>query len=389
MSDTLPAAPRRTGSLAAVLASSLATVAPELRDDVVTDSFGLPPADRIVVALVDGLGFDALRARAGHARTLAADLSRRRAIPSGFPTTTATALASFATGSLAGTHGLTGYSAIDRDRRRTVNLLHGWDDAMGADAPHERSWQRSRTLFERADAAAVAAIAVGPPRFRATPFTHAVLRGADYRSASTIADRVDAALSALREPGPGIVYLYIPELDGVGHAQGVESPEWTAVLEEVDAQLDRLARGLGRRSGMLVTADHGMLDIPHASHVLFDERPELVTGVRHVAGESRMLQLGLDDASRADEVAARWRDAEGHRAWIATRDEAIAAGWFGPRVDDAVRPRIGDVLVAARGRIAYYDGRADPKPRGMIGQHGSLDPAEVRVPLLRFGAISD
>jgi hypothetical protein len=52
-----------------------------------------------------------------------------------------------------------------------------------------------------------------------------------------------------------------------------------------------------------------------------------------------------------------------------------------------VAPRIGDVLVAPRKRIAYYDGR-DPQRigRNMVGQHGSLTPEETRVPLLRFGA---
>ncbi|HWD03707.1 MAG TPA: hypothetical protein VG674_14790 [Amycolatopsis sp.] len=34
------------------------------------------------------------------------------------------------------------------------------------------------------------------------------------------------------------------------------------------------------------------------------------------------------------------------------RDEAVAAGWFGARVEPAVRPRIGDVVAAARGRAA-------------------------------------
>ena len=73
-------------------------------------------------------------------------------------------------------------------------------------------------------------------------------------------------------------------------------------------------------------------------------------------------------------------------AWIATRTEAIEAGWFG-QVAPEVLPRIGDVLVAARKRVAYY---ADPEDRGrmMIGQHGSLSPDETNIPLLRFGAFS-
>jgi hypothetical protein len=74
--------------------------------------------------------------------------------------------------------------------------------------------------------------------------------------------------------------------------------------------------------------------------------------------------------------------AVGDRAWVRTREEAIAAGWFGP-VRDRVRGRIGDVVVAARGTFALVDSRtARPQLLALIGQHGSLTAAEQLVPLL-------
>ena len=52
-----------------------------------------------------------------------------------------------------------------------------------------------------------------------------------------------------------------------------------------------------------------------------------------------------------------------------------------------VVPRIGDILVAARKAVAYYDSRsATPKAQNMVGQHGSFSSEELGVPLLRFGA---
>jgi hypothetical protein len=71
-----------------------------------------------------------------------------------------------------------------------------------------------------------------------------------------------------------------------------------------------------------------------------------------------------------------------------SRDDAIEAGLFGA-VAPEVRPRIGDVLVAARGGVAYYDDREpDKRPQDMIGQHGSLTDEERVVPLLRMGAFA-
>lgn len=369
----LPAAFTTRTSLAAVLPSSLAALRGEGSD------LGLPPLDHAVVIVVDGLGAAALRARSGHARTLAPLLGKATTIDAGFPTTTAAALTTLTTGTLPGEHGMVGYRVRD-DAGRLTNQLSGWDDRMDP-----ATWQRSRTVFERASAEGVVARAIGLPKYADSGFTHAALRGAEFVGGRTMADRFDIAESVVASSGPGLTYLYVAELDQLAHAKGWESPDWTAALETLDALVARFARRLGPRRAALLTADHGVLDVPESGHVLFDTAPTLLDGVRDIGGEPRLLHLYTDDD--ADVVAERWRAVEGERSWIATRAEAIEAGWFGPAVDPAVAPRIGDVLVAARKRIAYYDDR-DPlrTGRNMVGQHGSLTAEETRVPLLRFGA---
>jgi len=116
--------------------------------------------------------------------------------------------------------------------------------------------------------------------------------------------------------------------------------------------------------------------------------PELVAGVRHVAGEPRCLHLHLEPGVDPDALADAWRASEGSRAHVATREEAVAADWYGG-VRDGVAPRIGDVVVAARALIAYYDGRPrDQGARRMVGQHGSFSDEERLVPLIRAGAFA-
>lgn len=371
----LPALKSDGLSLADVLKSSLEALRGE------PNRLSLPPIDNAVVLLVDGLGAEMLKARAGHARTMAAALTSKSVIESGFPTTTAAALASLTTGVAAGQHGLVGYTVLDPVHDRVVNQLSGWDDRLDP-----LTWQRVPTLFETAAAEGIDAVAVGPERYLDSGFTHAVLRGARYVAAASITDRMHAATALLKQPGRHLMYVYVPELDQAAHAHGADSAEWGRALETTDAALASLTSALGSRDGLLVTADHGLLDIPQHAHVLLDG--PLLDGVRFIAGEPRCLQLHVEAGVDPEAVAQLWRDAEGHRAWIATRAEAVVAGWFGA-VHPEVMPRIGDVLVAARKAIAYYDGRvAHPHGRSMIGQHGSWSPAELRVPLLRFGAFA-
>lgn len=342
-----------------------------------SNALGLARADRMLVVLVDGLGAASLRARAGHARTLAPRLNKATTIPSGFPTTTASALASLTTGLSTGSHGLVGYRVLDPVNDRIVNQLSGWDDGM-----RPLDWQPAPTVFEKAVAEDIGATVIGPERYAHSGLTGAILRGAEYRVARTIPERFRAARVELDRGGKRIVYLYVPELDQTAHAKGWETPEWTGYLESVDAEVGDFARGLRGGEGMLVTADHGVLDVPAHQHVLLKDGP-LLDGVRFVAGEPRCLQLHVHPAA-ADRLLAAWIEAEGSRAWIASKAQMISSGWLG-EVTEVAASRMGDIFVAARKAIAYYDDRGSTSGQSMIGQHGSLTPEELQVPLIGFG----
>ena len=371
----LPVRPFSAVRLADVLTSSLASLSAQ------PNPLGLPSVGKAVVVLADGLGVSNLRARAGHARFLTTHLAKADVVDGVFPATTAAGIASLATGVAPGTHGLVGYKVLDAAHDRVVNQLTGWDERM-----EPRLWQNQPTVFERAAEAGIPGFAVGPKRFTESGFSQAVLRGAAYLPAETIGARFAAARAVFDAEPRALIYLYVPELDISAHAHGWESPRWLAQLEALDAETARFAGALRQDEGMILTADHGVVDVPEAKQVLFDTVPQLVAGVRHIGGDPRCLQLYTEPGVDADALADVWHAVEGERAWVFTRDQAVAAGLFGA-VRAEVLPRIGDVIVAARKLIAYYDSREpNQSARSMIGQHGSLTDEELRVPLVRLGA---
>ncbi|HEY9308142.1 MAG TPA: alkaline phosphatase family protein [Microbacterium sp.] len=371
MSLSLPADPPR--------ARSLTRVVPEMSAALSGTSEWFAPARSAIVWVIDGLGVANLAARAGHARFLNEARTKRDTARTVFPSTTAAALTSLLTGALPGEHGIVGYRARVPGTDDVVNMLRGWD-TEGLPLSFQRAAPLSATLGRPF-------FAVSRNEYARTGFTAATLRDAEFHGADDLDERVRVAADlAARHPG-SLVYLYAADLDAVGHKRGWESDEWVAALERIDAAARTLAASVDRSTGVVVTSDHGMVDVPRHRHILLDEGGELLDGVRLIGGEPRMLQL-YTEAGPADAVLARWREAEASRSWVFSRAELEASGLMGA-VDPEVRARIGDVIVAPRAGIAYYDDRlADKAPQKMVGQHGSLTDEERVVPLIRLGAFA-
>jgi hypothetical protein len=335
----------------------------------------LDPAPRACVLLVDGLGDLLLRERAGHAPFLRSQLERTGTLTAGFPTTTATSMGSLGTGLSPGAHGLVGYEVLVPERDELLNEL-SWEPPVDP-----RRWQPHPTCFQQAVAARVEVVRIGPGFFDGSGLTESALRGGRFVAAESLDDRVDAALAALRSGPRTLVYVYWGDVDKVGHVSGAQSWEWGEELAKVDLAVRRLAAGLPRDAALHVTADHGMVDVPHHQRIDLAHDPELARGVRHAGGEPRCVQLYCEPGS-VELVLTTWRARLAAQAYVLSREQAVTAGWFGA-VAPSVLDRIGDVVVACRPGLAVVDSRRmRPALLALVGLHGSVTPEESLVPLL-------
>lgn len=348
------------------------------------NALSLPAAKRVCVVLVDGLGSALLKRKIAHAPFLRSVLNgslaggENRTINSAFPSTTASSLSSLGTGVEPGLHGMVGYDVLDPDQDKVVNLLGNWD--AGVDPLR---WQPYPTVFEKLEGI-FPTVTVSLPKFADSPMTRAALRGSRFVPAGSAHARTAAAAELMASSTELLMYFYWSELDKAGHRHGIDSPQWEHELEELDAAVRRLSQQLPPGTLLLLTADHGMVDVPESARIDYSASAELVAGVRHTGGEPRMVQLYLEPDADARGLVEAWRQAWGHKAWVLSRDEAVERGYFG-EVRPEVLPRIGDLLIAAREPVAFYDlRRSAPHAMAIVGQHGSLTKVEREVPLLRI-----
>ncbi len=370
---------------------SLADVVPSLLCGLgvagFTDRFRLDPARGVCLLLVDGLGWHALRDHPGDAPFLTSLTDGSEPITAGFPATTAASVATIATGVPVGQHGIVGYTFATPEGD-LLNAL-SWHTHGGGSRVDLRERfvpediQPRPTTWERAVAAGVRVTLAVPHAHRGTGLNRAVQRGADFQGVHALGDLATAALAAVSGRAPSLCYAYHGDLDLLGHVYGVGSLPWRLQLGHVDRLASAIAEGLPPGAALVVIADHGMVTVSQEGRLDFDTEPSLQAGVYLLGGDPRARYVYTEPGA-TDDVRAAWCELIGDRAWIRTRDEAIAAGWFGPVVEPHVRDRIGDLVVAARTDLAIVTSRVTPRQSQLIGHHGSLTADEQLVPLLVY-----
>jgi predicted AlkP superfamily pyrophosphatase or phosphodiesterase len=338
-----------------------------------TSSIELPAAPSYVVFLIDGLGFELLRDHPEQAPYLHSLLDGQPPATVGVPSTTATSLTSLGTALVPGVHGVVGFTTRIPGTDHLLNALQ-WSKSVD---PEE--WQPHPTAFGRLAAAGVSTRVVNKREFAGTGLTVAGQRGADFVGADRVGERIAAVLTACSDE-PSLTYMYDGDLDWTGHRYGVGSTAWRLQLAMVDAAAQQLREALPAPTRIVVVADHGMVDSDPEDRVDVDGHPELLESVTILGGEARFRHVYCRKGAGAD-VAAGWRAVLGDRAEVVTRDDAVARGWFG-EVSAVVLPRIGDVVVAARGRFSVVSSATFPYETRLVGLHGSLTSAEMLIPVL-------
>jgi predicted AlkP superfamily pyrophosphatase or phosphodiesterase len=332
-------------------------------------------AGQIVLFVLDGLGWCQLQARPDVAPVLASMAGGP--ITSVAPTTTATALTSIVVGATPAEHGVVGYRLrIDGTEGDVVLNVLRWRTSEGdaRDGVPAAAFQQLPAFGGRPTPVVTKA------EFAASGFSAAQglgeLRG--WVTPSGISVEVGRALAE----GAPLVYAYYEGVDKVAHARGF-GPHYDAELAAADRLVGDLRDALPAGAALVVTSDHGQVEVGDRVVALADD---VLAETTLVSGEGRFLWLHARPG-RVDALERRCRERyeAGGLAFVGRRDELVADGWFGGPLAAEVADRLGDVAVVARQPVAFLD-PCDPGAAGLRCRHGSLTADELLVPLVAVGS---
>jgi Type I phosphodiesterase / nucleotide pyrophosphatase len=357
-------------AMAAVVGSKDISLTPAARD-IETQL----EAEHLVVALIDGLGMNLIEEQPPDAFLRSHTTAELRAV---FPSTTATALTSLATGVWPARHAIPGWWTYLPEYRLTSTVLPFIERfserplaEFGVDPSSVYIQPSLASSFQRDTCSFL------PAQIASSAYTQYVSAGGAISPYKDLALTMDRIAQRVRvASGPTYTYFYYPVIDGLEHGVGPAAPQVRAAVRALDRQLERLARHVGDRCRLVVSADHGLTPVEDCNkHVLPADLQELL--VVPPTGEPRVPYFHVTDGGR-DAFASLFRERIGERFALLTVDEVDELRLFGPdRLTPTARARIGDFIGIALSQDVLLS--AEMEFRGF---HGALTPDEMRIPLV-------
>lgn len=335
-----------------------------------------------VFVLVDGLGI-MLKDRFPVGGFFASTLSQT--LHSVFPSTTAVALTSLATAEWPARHGLPGWWTYFPEHDRVLAPLR-WSE-RGTGSAGEALGMRVEKEIPAAPAArdftSESAI-VFPREIRGGAYgawAHSGSGARHYRRVEAIPRLVTSILNRSRSRTH--TYVYIPSVDSLCHKVGVADGAVTAEVARVDRMLTRLRDRLPGNVRIVVTADHGLVDVPEDRQFTLDASDPLMRHLRTgPTGEPRTPVFHIKEGHEDGFRAAFAGHPAGPFFHLHTTASLHKKGLLGKADMSAAALRNwGDLIGLSSEPVILEYTTSEHGAVGFTGFHGGLLPDEMRVPL--------
>lgn len=322
----------------------------------------VPEAHSYVLVLMDGLGDLQLDHR--NAAPLAA--SKAGALDASFSTQTTVNTSTIASGLPPSQHGLIAY--LLRIGKRVLNTIYWYDDLGEIPDIDPASFLPEPNLAERLGRRGVRVVATEPAVFVGSPLDRVLYRSAESVGTDDDDEAVERALEAVHVPGT-LALVYLPHVDAAAHAAGQDSDLYADAVAHVAAVWQSIVEGLPAGTAAVGVADHGHVDVAPEHRVAVPETDDLI-----FYGDNRVVYV-TGPRQQAVELV---KDLPA--TWVPV--EHVRDLWGPAPYHPRFLERLPDgLLVADDGFSLVPPGTVDT----MVGHHGGLTEAELRVPLLVAG----
>jgi hypothetical protein len=344
------------------------------------DLIGAP--EHIIFVLLDGLGMTIVESLPAES-FLRSHL--RRQIIAGCPSTTACALTTVATAEYPNCHGVTGWFTYLPEYELTATVLPFMERFANISLT-----TRGLNVGDVIRAPTICSdmkrdvLTIVPAFISETPYNHwarGKTRGAGYFSFHHAFEQ--AITHIVGASGPTYTHVYFPEIDSHCHKSGASARNVAPLVLQIDQELKRLAGVLEGRARIIITADHGLIDVPkQQQHFLLAGDPMLALLQVPPSGDARLPVFHVRSEKHAEFVEMFEQRYGDQMVLLSTEDarrmEFFGGGDFSP----TAKPRFGDfVAIPFRPVTLAYHPPQKPLGNVFLAVHGGMSPQEMQTPL--------
>ncbi|MDG6996471.1 MAG: alkaline phosphatase family protein [Nitrososphaerota archaeon] len=380
----------------------LETSRPTLPLDYISGKLALGDLQNIVLLVIDGFGYDAWLRSISDGEFFQTVTEKGLVFPitTVFPSTTAAALTTLSTGLTPQEHGLPEWYVYMKEVDMIITTLpftpmgESMRDALvGRMDP--RILFSGETVYSSFAKSGIHSISLLPAPITRGAYTKLSLKGSNVVPYFSLADFAVTLRKQLKSlEGKTFVYAYWDAIDSSSHAHGPSSDSTQAEISSFSYVmkrefLDKLDRNTAQKTLLIITADHGQIDVSPQDTLYLNHYPKVVNAFeKSRQGNSILPSWSPRDVvlhvkkDRVDEVQSALADILGNNAVVLRSKDAIEMGLFG--INNPSRrfmERAGDLLVLPRDQKLVWYEHTKGRQFELLGVHGGLSQNEMLIPL--------
>lgn len=350
----------------------------------------LPPEkvaeyQNVVLLVIDGLGLEYLTRKA-NSSFIANNIQQK--LTSVFPSTTASAISTFATGLAPQQHAITGWFMYFQELSEVLAVLPFIPRNPKIKTSYDMKTMRSQIKFEPLmQKISREKTVISPQYIVDSQFNQIISTDAHrigYDKLDECFDHIEAEIKSHHDKK--YIYAYWPEFDANCHLYGNDSEEIESLFQKLDEKFEKLIQKLDKENYLLVlTADHGLIDTSEEKTIVLNDYPEIQSCLSQpLTGEPRVAYCYVKRGSEElfERLVNKCLSQYMKLIKSTTLQEQNLFGLGDTNPD--FPNRIGNYVLLMKENYIIKDFLPDEKPFTQIGVHGGLSPEEMTVPLVVF-----
>lgn len=368
---------------------------------IIKDRFEIEKISKIVLFLIDGLGYNVWTNYLEKFEVFHDFIEKGIVMPitSVFPSTTAATLTTINSGLTPQEHGLPEWVTYFKEIDMLVNTLPfspleiGGRDELLEMQVSPKMLYKGDTIYQIMKNSGVKSFSFINESYAQSAYSRLVHKGSDkipFIHPSDLAVKLKNSIKEEREPA--YFYVYLDDIDYVGHKYGPDSNEFITELTAISKFFSKFFNAMDKKTSsetiILIIADHGIIDVSPEDTIYLNKYQKLIKNLQiseignliPPSGSPRDVFLHVKQ-DKIEEMHDFLSEELKEKSKILKTDEAIEMNLFGiGKPTKEFIDRIGNLLILPYNNHTVWYEHLEGRRFDSLGHHGGLNKEEMLIP---------